>query len=121
MGYVCIALTIVLTVYGQLVIKWQVQKLSSVSNLTDITGAAFYQHMLLNPWVVTGLVAAFGASMAWMAALTRLELSKAYPFMALNFVLVAVVAAPLFGESLTVPRLIGLSLVVMGLIISSQG
>ena len=120
MGYLCIALTIALTVYGQLVIKWQVDRFQS-ANLVDASGLTFYSHLLLNPWVISGLLAAFGASMTWMAALSRLDLSKAYPFMALNFVVVTFVAAPLFGEVITPPRLIGLALIVLGLVISSQG
>jgi multidrug transporter EmrE-like cation transporter len=120
LGYLCVALTIALTVYGQLVIKWQVHRLQD-SALADASRLAFYGHMLLNPWVISGFTAAFGASLTWMAALTRLELSKAYPFMALNFVIVTFVALPLFDEAITPPRLIGLALIVLGLIISSQG
>ncbi len=56
-----------------------------------------------------------------MLAVSRLELSKAYPFMALNFLLVCIAAVPLFGESFTVAKGVGLATVVLGLIILSQG
>lgn len=120
LGYLSVALTIVLTVYGQLVIKWQVNRFQDAI-LEDTSRLTFYGHMLSNPWVISGFAAAFGASLTWMAALTRLDLSRAYPFMALNFVIVTFVALPLFGETITPLRLIGLALIVLGLIVSSQG
>jgi len=44
--------------------------------------------LLLNPWIISGLAAALLASVTWMAAMTRLPLSHAYPFTTLAFVLV---------------------------------
>ena len=119
MAYVCIALTIFLTVYGQLVLKWQASVLVGQQQ-----GASYLQYvvrMLLNPWVVSGLAAAFGASIAWMLAVSKLELGKAYPFMALNFVLVGLAAAPLLGETYSLQKFLGLAFIVLGLVISSQG
>lgn len=115
-----VAMTIVLTSYGQLVIKWQAGlfKPASEGLLSRLPGVL---QLLLQPWVVSAFVAAFAASLCWMLAVSRLELSKAYPFMALNFLLVCIFAVPLFGESFTVAKGIGLATVVVGLIILSQG
>ncbi|HEY0915463.1 MAG TPA: EamA family transporter, partial [Solimonas sp.] len=66
-------------------------------------------------------VAAFLASLCWMMAISRLPLSKAYPFMAINFLLVGLLAIPLFGEALTRPKIVGLVVVVVGLSILSKG
>ena len=119
MTYLYIALTTLLTVYGQLVLKWQaslvVGKQAAVGNLQYVIS------MLLNPWVISGLVAAFCASVCWMLAVSRLELSKAYPMMAINFVLVALIAEPLFGEAFSLHKSLGLTLIVLGLVISGQG
>lgn len=118
MAYIYIALTILFTVYGQLILKWQ----ASLLVVQHQNGTAqFVMKMLLNPWVISGLVSAFAASLCWMLAVARLDLSKAYPFMALNFVIVALVAAPLFGEAYTLPKFFGLALIVLGLVVSSQG
>lgn len=118
MAYAYISLTILLTVYGQLVLKWQASLLASHG---DPGGPHFVLRMLLSPWVITGLAAAFAASICWMLAVARLELSRAYPFMALNFVIVAIAAAPLFGETYTLPKFIGLVFIVIGLFVSSHG
>jgi multidrug transporter EmrE-like cation transporter len=119
MGYVYIALTILLTVYGQVVLKWQVS-LAGALPASASAKAAFFLGLLLRPWVVSAFAAAFLASIAWMAAMTKFDLSYAYPFMSLNFVLVVLLSGLLFHESISVPRLVGLSLIIIGIIVGSQ-
>ena len=115
-----VAMTILLTSYGQLVIKWQATSLKpSTSGL--LAKLPTVLQLLLQPWVISAFVAAFAASLCWMLAVSRLELSKAYPFMALNFLLVCIIAVPLFGETFTTAKGIGLAIVIVGLIILSQG
>jgi multidrug transporter EmrE-like cation transporter len=67
------------------------------------------------------LAAALVAAVSWMAAMTRLELSHAYPFMSLSFILVLVFSALLFNEPVTVPKIVGLVLISVGIIVGSQG
>ena len=81
----------------------------------------FLLRLLINPWVFSGFVAAFLASLAWMAAMTKFDISHAYPFMSLNFVLVILAGGLLFHEAITPYKLAGLALVVAGLIVGSRG
>jgi drug/metabolite transporter (DMT)-like permease len=115
-----VAMTVILTSYGQLIIKWQAALFQPASNGLLAKLPSVIQ-LLLKPWVLSAFVAAFGASLCWMLAVSRLELSKAYPFMALNFILVCVMAVPLFGESFGIAKALGLATVVVGLLILSQG
>jgi len=119
MGYVYILLTILFTVYGQLVIKWQVSKAGAMPAAVNAK-ALFLLHLLLNLWVVSGLVAALIAALAWMAAMTKFNLSFAYPFMSLSFVFVLALSIWLFGEPLTPHKVIGMAFVIIGLFISSR-
>lgn len=118
MSYVFIALTILLTVYGQLVLKWQVglhgHLLSAPIQPLNIV------QLLLKPWVISAFAAAFGASLCWMAAISKIELSKAYPFMSINFLLVALLAAWLFNEQLDSNKIVGTSVIMLGVIILSR-
>lgn len=118
--WLMVAMTILLTSYGQLVIKWQASTFKSTGD--GVLGKLPHLiQLLLQPWVISAFVAAFAASLCWMLAVSRLELSKAYPFMALNFLLVCIVAVPLFGESFNVTKGVGLGTVIIGLVILSQG
>jgi multidrug transporter EmrE-like cation transporter len=53
--------------------------------------------------------------------MTKFELSYAYPFMGLTFVLVFVASVFLFAESVTIYKVLGLALIVLGIIIASRG
>lgn len=118
--WLMVAATILLTSYGQLVIKWQANSYQAASEGWLGKLPAVVQ-LLLQPWVISAFVAAFAASLCWMLAVSRLELSRAYPFMALNFLIVCVAAVPLFGEVFTLSKAFGLTTVIVGLIIISQG
>jgi multidrug transporter EmrE-like cation transporter len=120
MSYLYVFLTILLTVYGQLVIKWQVG-LAGAFPAEPADKLLFLARLLLNPWIISALAAALAAAVAWMAAMTRLELSHAYPFMSLAFVLVLLGSAWFFQEPVTLPKVAGLALICAGIIIGSQG
>ena len=120
MNYLYIAMTIFLTVFGQIAIKMQVAKAGA---LPDAGGdkLLFLIRLLLNPWIVAAFAAAFLASVTWMGAMTKFELSHAYPFMALNFVIVLLLSAWLFNEPLSVTRMAGVALICIGTIVAAQG
>ena len=120
MSYLYISITILLTVYGQLVIKWQVLK---AGTFPEVAGEKlwFLVHLLLNPWVISAYLAALLASVTWMAAMTKLQLSHAYPFMSLAFVFVLIFSGLFFHEPITQPKIIGVVLVIIGLAIGSRG
>lgn len=120
MSYLFVALTVLLTVYGQIVIKWQVLEAGALP--TDVQGKfAFIAHLLTNIWVLSGLAAALLASICWMLAMSKLPLSHAYPFVSLSFVLVLFLSYATFSEPLSVPKLLGVALIVLGVVVSSQG
>jgi uncharacterized membrane protein len=65
------------------------------------------------PLIFSGFPAAFCAALFWMAAMTKFEVSFAYPFMSLSFVLVFIISALLLRESVNVYKILGLSLIVL--------
>jgi multidrug transporter EmrE-like cation transporter len=118
-GYGYVATTVILTVYGQLVLKWQVDKSGAFPDA--LAGKAeFLAALLINPWVISVFVGAAVAAMSWMAALTQFALSRAYPFVALSFVFVLVLSGIIFDEAITAPKVVGVLFVVAGLAIGSQ-
>lgn len=111
--------TLLFAVYSQLVMRWQVSAAGSPP--PDLGGkVAFVVSLLLNPWVLSGLLATFLSGVAWMLAMTRFEISYAYPFIGLNFVLVPAAGVLLFGESMSGPKLAGTGLVVLGIIVIAR-
>jgi len=118
-SYLYVVGTILFTVYGQLVLKWQVGKLGELP-----TSAAGHVHvlgrLLVNPWVASSITAAVLAFLCWAYALSRFELTYAYPFMSTTFALVLLLGVPLLGETLSPYRVIGVLLIVAGVALSSR-
>ena|SRR5438477_7419346 len=113
-------LTVLLTVYGQVIIKWRVRRAGSLP--FDFSSKVFFlTRLLIDPWVISGMLVAFLAGVSWLTAMTKFELSYAYPFMSLAFVLVLILSAILFHEAVTLPKVLGLLLIGMGIIVASRG
>lgn len=118
--YIYIAATIGFTVYGQLILKWRVGKFGSLP--ADLMGKLqFVFGVLFDPWVLSSLFAAFLASLAWIAAMSKFELSEAYPYMSLNFVVVLVLSVWFLNEPLTAAKLIGVAMIAAGTIVIARG
>lgn len=120
MGHLYIFGTIFFTVYGQLIIKWRI---GAYGALPEAGGEKliFLLKLFLDPFIFSGFASAFLASMCWMAAMTKFELSYAYPFMGFTFVLVFLFSLAFMSETFSLYKLIGLSLIVLGIFISARG
>ena len=53
----------------------------------------------------------------WLAVLTRAELSQAYPFVGLSFVLTAIFGWLLFHDAMSVARIGGIALIMAGVVL----
>lgn len=115
---VYVAGTVLLTVYGQMIVKWRVDDHGSPSE--SASRLRYIADLFTDPWVATALIAAAAAAGCWMLALTKLELSVAYPFVSLSFVLVLIGSAVFFNETITLAKVIGIGLVLAGLAIASR-
>jgi len=67
-----------------------------------------------NPLVLIGVFAYLLGSVIWLTALSRAELSFAYPFVSLTYVLVFIGSWFFFGESINLLRCLGLILIICG-------
>jgi multidrug transporter EmrE-like cation transporter len=112
--------TVLFTVYSQLAMRWQVGAAGEVPS--DAVGKVrFIATLLINPWVVSGIVATFLAGVSWMLTMTRFEIGYAYPFVSLNYVIVLAASVLLFHESLSVSKILGTAFVITGIVVISRG
>jgi len=106
-------LYIALTTASQLIMRWQVTAAAPAAG----NRVGFIVSMLLTPWVWAAILATFLAGLAWMLALTRFELTYAFPFTGVTFALILLAGAFLFGEHVGPGRIAGTLLVLVGLIV----
>lgn len=78
----------------------------------------FMAKLFLDPWIISGFAAALIASLFWMAAMTKFEISFAYPFMSASFILVFILSIYIFGETFTWGKVLGLALITAGIIVT---
>lgn len=121
MGYFYIACCIAFTVYGQIVIKWRMNMNLDMPDGVSSKVIRLLTLVLTDIWILSGLAGAFAASLFWMLAMTKFQISYAYPFMSVAFVLVLLISVPLFGESLNAAKLFGTALIIFGIIVLSRG
>lgn len=118
--YLYILATIAFTVYGQLILKWRIATMGPLP--TNVVGkVSFLVSLLFDPLIASGFAAALVASFAWMAAMTKFELSHAYPFMSMNFVFVFLLSGWLLNEPITFQKAFGVALIVLGTVVASSG
>jgi uncharacterized membrane protein len=121
MKYLSVIGTLAFVTFGQLILKYEVNKLgiSPGSELRSLL--SFFARLLTNVGVVSGLTAAAVAALCWLYALSRFELSAIYPLLSLNFVLVPLLSAYLFREHLNAYNIAGILLIVAGIVVFSKG
>jgi drug/metabolite transporter (DMT)-like permease len=73
--------------------------------------------ILRSPLVLGGLFLYAMGAIAWIAVLRRMDLSYAYPFLALNFVLIALVSQFVLGETVPWIRWVGIGAIVAGILL----
>jgi multidrug transporter EmrE-like cation transporter len=118
LAWFCVTMTILFTVYGQMVARWQAKDvvLSGTVENKAISVLCF----MFTPWMLSVILVAFLASLCWVAAMTRLPLTTAYPFMSLPFVVVAILSATFLNEPLGLQRILGIGIVMAGLVVLSR-
>ena len=77
-----------------------------------------YMKFLFDPLIFSGFISAFVASVFWMLAMTKFELTYAYPFMALSPALVFIIGIFVLGETFTIGKVLGLLIIMIGIIIT---
>lgn len=109
--YVCIATTVACTVYGQLIVKWRVNMLGSISSSLF----SYYKILFVDPLFLSGLFAVIPAGLCWIYAIKHVNLSIAYPFIGLTFALVLLGSAIVLREPITIGTIIGTLLIIVGI------
>jgi len=115
-----ILFTVFTNAAAQMMLKHGMMQLGPLS-FAGVNPVLKILQIVFSPFVFLGL-ATFVVSMAsHLFVLSKVELSYAYPFLSLAYVVVAVGAWMLFGEALTPARLGGIALICAGTVLIAQG
>ncbi len=73
-----------------------------------------------NIWVLAGMLLHVSALIVWLWALSKVDISFAYPFLALGYVLVSAMAWFWLGEELNTIRLFGMAIIIFGIFVLAK-
>jgi multidrug transporter EmrE-like cation transporter len=112
-GYPLLLTGVLLNATAQLLLKAGTNAVGrfefAAASLVPVAGK-----VALEPHILAGCFC-YGISLiVWIMGLSRVEVSVAYPLLSLGYVINAVGAWYLFGESLTFARIVGIGFIVLG-------
>jgi multidrug transporter EmrE-like cation transporter len=67
-----------------------------------------------SPWILGGMFSYVSSAFVWLKVLSKVDVSQAYPCVALGFVLTALGGMFLLGEPLHPARAVGLLIILLG-------
>ena len=114
-----IAAGVLLNTFAQLLLKAGANSIGrfefALSHALEI-GLKF----IVNPYILGGMACYAVSLVVWLMALSRVEVSIAYPMLSIGYVINAVAAWYLFGESLTALRMAGIGFIVVGVFLVAR-
>jgi len=119
MRYIYIIGTILFTVYGQIILKWRIINLGWTMIEGNILNKVIcYLKLLFDPFILSGFISAFIASIFWTMAMTKFEITSAYPFMSISPAIIFILGIFILNETFTIGKILGLVLIIIGIIVT---
>jgi len=109
---------VVFAVAGQLLVKHGINQVGGEGFSRGLIRG--YLHIYSSPWVILGSLVYIVSILFWVFSLARVDLSFAFPFVALSYVLVIVASRFLLRESVPVLRWIGVLVICSGIVLVSR-
>jgi multidrug transporter EmrE-like cation transporter len=115
----CILLGVALNAGAQLLLKAGVRAVGhfefTAANIVPVG------LRIASQWPIIGGLACYVISVAvWIVGLSRVDVSIAYPMLSLGYVVNAFLAWYLFGEVLTMQRLLGIAIILVGVVVLTR-
>lgn len=102
---------------GQILWKIGMNGIGVIDNFT-------FTHFLMlisNAYVLSGLICYAVGTLFWLVALSRADLSFVYPFIALTFVVIFIASSLFFHEQISLQRITGAVIIIVGIIVLVRG
>jgi multidrug transporter EmrE-like cation transporter len=104
---------VMLNAAAQLLLKAGSRAISGVE-FSFANGWTLAERIALNPPILAGLACYVVSVVFWILALSRVDVSIAYPMLSVGYIVTAVAGWLLFAESLSVTRVAGIFIIIAG-------
>lgn len=106
---------VVIGTMGQLFLKYGMDRVGEFAFSAHNIGPIALK-VITSPFIILGTGCYALSLIVWLLVLSRAEVSYAYPLLSIGYVITAVMGYYLFGDALTLPRLFGIGLIILGVI-----
>jgi multidrug transporter EmrE-like cation transporter len=76
--------------------------------------------ILATPHILTGLGCYVFGMVVWLLVLSKVDVTLAYPFVGLGFLITLVLGVVLLGETVSVERVAGTLLIILGIVLTAR-
>ncbi len=120
-GIILIVIAATMMSFGSLGLKGAIEAIGGFgSNISTIHKDIFA--LMINPIFIVGIILYGAGTLVWMRVISTEPLSIGYPIlMSMAFATITVGAAVFFKEVITMPKIIGMIIIVVGVVIASNG
>jgi len=111
--FLLLLVAVCFSVTGELLLKSGMNKVGVLSLQPHQIASSLWR-AFTNPLVLAGFALVFIASIFWLAVLSRAPLSWAYPLLSVSYVLGVMFSWAVLGETVSLSRLAGVIIIVIG-------
>ena len=113
--------SVLLSSIAQIVLKTGMSNTSVLQAIQSQSAMQAFTAIATNIYVIGGLALYFASAAVWLLVLARVDVSFAYPFVGLGFVVTMLLAFFINGEVLSTTKIIGTLCIALGVAIMAQG
>jgi len=114
-----ILVAVVASAAGQVLLKMGMNRAGALTLGFDTIVATLWK-IGTNPYIAIGLLIYVTGTVFWLAALSRVDLSYAYPFASLSYLVMLLAGWSVFDENINLVRIAGTLVVATGVLIISR-
>lgn len=118
-AFILVITGVLLNAVAQLALKASVSETGAIGlDLQSLWSSA--GSLASNLWLWLGLACYAVSVVVWILALSRVDVSIAYPMLSIGYVVNAIAAWQLFGEPIGLGRIVGIGIIILGVFILAR-
>lgn len=118
-AFLLILTGVLLNAVAQLALKASVNDMGAISVSLN-TAIPVFTRLAAEPWLWVGLTCYGISVIVWILALSRVDVTIAYPMLSIGYVVNAMAAWALLGEALTGQRVLGIGIIIIGVVVLTR-
>lgn len=118
-AFLLILTGVLLNAVAQLALKASVNDMGAISVSLN-TAIPVFTRLAAEPWLWVGLTCYGISVIVWILALSRVDVTIAYPMLSIGYVVNALAAWALLGEALNGPRVLGIGIIIIGVVVLTR-